>query len=74
MAEMPARSNDTNMQTTAKVDGEIHQCVKRRAEGTSVPAFYTLCGILVPPHNVERGSARVSCPKCRQEAAQEPIT
>ena len=55
---------------TAMVDREIHQCVQRRAHDAAVPAFYTLCGYLVPAANVEQTCLQVTCPHCLLRAAE----
>lgn len=60
----------------ALVEQEIHQCVQRRAAEAAVPAYYTLCGYLVPPANVEKTCARVTCPQCLRCAGErtDPAT
>lgn len=61
--------NVPGIQTATRVRGETHQCIKRVGDGASVPAYFTLCGILMLPQDVKRGSA-VTCPKCLSKAAQ----
>ena len=61
-------SNAQTTQLTALVEGDIHECIKHRPEGAAVPAYFTLCRIRVPDGHVERGHARISCPKCLQIA------
>ncbi len=58
---------------TALVEGEIHQCVQRRAEKASVPAFYTLCGYLVPPGNVEETCHNLTCQRCLGRASEPSL-
>ena len=53
---------------TALADGHIHQCVQRQASPSAIPAFYTLCGSLVPAGNVACTDTRVTCPECRRRA------
>jgi hypothetical protein len=54
---------------TALADGHIHQCTQRQASPSAIPAFYTLCGSLVPAGNVACTDARVTCPECRRRAS-----
>lgn len=53
---------------TALVDGHIHQCTQRQSTPAAIPAFYTLCGCLVPEGNVSRTCATVTCAECRRRA------
>jgi hypothetical protein len=61
-------STTPTIQTAVRVQGETHQCIKRLGIGAATsPAYFTLCGILMLPQDVKRGSA-VTCPQCRSEA------
>ncbi|MEN3974469.1 hypothetical protein [Emcibacter sp. SYSU 3D8] len=54
------------------VDRDIHQCVQRQAHDAALPAFYTLCGYLVPRHNVELTAVGVTCRQCLRRAGEQP--
>ena len=62
-------SSTPAIQTSVRVQGETHQCIKRLGVGVAMPAYFTLCGILMLPQDVKRGSA-VTCPQCRIEASR----
>ena len=49
---------------TALAGRHIHQCIRRQASDAAIPAFYTLCGYLVPEGNVEQTCVPVTCPHC----------
>ncbi|MGE0666704.1 MAG: hypothetical protein AB7O49_09110 [Sphingomonadales bacterium] len=53
---------------TAIVDRDTHQCVSRKASDAAIPAFYTLCGYLVPEGNVVQTCLEVTCPGCLRQA------
>lgn len=55
---------------TALAEREIHRCVLRQATEGAIPAYYTLCGYLVPAGNVGETCIRVTCPKCLGHAEE----
>lgn len=58
---------------TAVAEQQTHQCVMRQANATAYPAFYTLCGILVPSGNVAHNCEPITCTSCQQRTG-EPLT
>ena len=60
-------SHCPSIQTSLRVNGETHQCIKRVGIGVIAPAYFTLCGIQLLAQDVKRGSA-ITCPECRSEA------
>lgn len=57
---------------TAVAEQQTHQCVLRQANATAYPAFYTLCGLLVPSGNVAHSCEPITCTSCRQRSG-EPL-
>jgi hypothetical protein len=51
---------------TAVAEQQTHQCVLRQANATAYPAFYTICGILVPSGNVAQSREPITCTRCLQ--------
>lgn len=56
---------------TALAGRHVHQCVRRQASDAAIPAYYTLCGYLVPEGNVERTCVQVTCPRCLRLASPD---
>lgn len=57
---------------TAVAEQHTHQCELRQANATACPAFYTLCGLLVPSGNVAHSCEPITCTSCRQRSG-EPL-
>lgn len=68
-AGKPGRNHAAKL--TAMAGRDLHQCVRRRAHDGAVPAFYTLCGHLVPESNVAETSLPVTCPRCLRRGGAE---
>ena len=66
----PKSSTATPPGLTAMAEHQIHLCVQRQANDNAIPAFYTLCGYLVPQDNVEPACNRVTCPHCMHQAVK----
>mgnify|MGYP000408304028 CR=1 FL=1 len=69
-AVMPKSGTSNTPRLTALVEHQIHRCVQRRADKAAVTAFYTLCGYLVPPGNVEETCGTVTCQRCLGRAKE----
>ncbi len=59
---------------TAVAEQHTHQCVLRQANATAYPAFYTLCGILVPSGNVAQSREPITCTRCLQHPDESLIS
>lgn len=70
---IPKPATFTMPRLTALVEQDIHQCVQRRANEARIPAFYTLCGYLVPSANVEQTCGTVTCRRCLRRANETDL-
>lgn len=59
---------------TAVAEQRTHQCVLRQANATAYPAFYSLCGILVPSGNVAHGCEPITCTRCLQNCDESLVS